>query len=187
MLAGLLFAAWGYLHQGRAPQPPDAIASALGLVVPLLFLLGLAGFYVRSRERAGLRLGWIGFLFGFLGAGLGLAYRILDIAGIASTADRYGYVVGKGWPPQLFDWFPWLLVGLTLVGIASVGTDSLRGWTPLPFAMGLFGWTYYLSDFGGTDRMQAVHSLFGVLFSLSWVLLGYLLWPKGTERQTGRS
>src|SRR5688500_6073858 len=72
VLAGVLFAAWGYLHQGRAPQPPDAIASALGLVVPLLFLLGLAGFYVRSRERAGSRLGRIGFLFGFLGAGLGV-------------------------------------------------------------------------------------------------------------------
>lgn len=178
-LAGILFAAWGYFHKGRAPQPPDAVASALGLVVPLLFLLGLAGFYVWSRGREGGWLGWIGFVFGFVGSGMGVVYRLLDTAGIASTADRYGYAVGKGWPPQLFDWFPWLLIGLTSVGIASVAARSLRGWAPLPLAMGLFGWAYYLSDSGGIGQMQAVHVLFGVLFSLSWTLLGYFLWSEG--------
>jgi hypothetical protein len=185
VLAGILFAAWGYLHKGSASQPPDPIASALGLVVPLLFLLGLAGYYVWSRGQAGWWLGWIGFVFGFAGSGLGVAYRLLDIAGIASTADRYGYAVGKGWLPQLFDWFPWLLVGLTLVGIAFLTTGLLRGWAPLPLAMGLFGWAYYLSDLEGLVQMQAVHVLFGVLFSLGWVLLGYLLWSQGTRRHTG--
>jgi|SRR5215216_456393 len=185
VLAGVLFAAWGYFHKGSAPQPPDAIASALGLVVPLLFSLGLAGCYVWSRGRTGWWLGWLGFVFGFIGSGLGVAYRLLDIAGIATTADRYGYAVGKGWPPQLFDWFPWLLVGLTLIGIASVKTRSLRGWAPLPLVMGLFGWAYYLSDPGGIVQMQVVHVLFGVLFSLGWVLLGYLLWSKGAGRHTG--
>jgi hypothetical protein len=185
VLAGVLFAAWGYLHQGRAPQPPDAIASVLGLVVPLLFLLGLAGFHAWSRGRTGWWLGWVGFVFGLVGAGLGVAYRLLDMAGIATTADRYGYAAGKGWPPQLFDWFPWLLVGLTLIGIASVQTRSLRGWTLLPLAMGILGWAYYLSDVESTGQMRAVHVVFGVLFSLSWILLGYLLWSRGAGRHTG--
>jgi hypothetical protein len=185
VLAGVLFAAWGYLHKGSAPQPPDAIASALGLVVPLLFLLGLAGFYVRSRGRTGWWLGWLGFIFGFIGSGLGVAYRLMEISGIVTTADRYGYVVGKGWPPQLFDWFPWLLVGLTLMSMATVRAGSLRGLALLPLAMGIFGWAYYLSDFESTVQMRAVHVLFGVLFSLSWVFLGYLLWSEGTGRHTG--
>jgi hypothetical protein len=176
VLAGILFAVWGYVHKGSASQPPDPIASALGLVVPLLFLLGLVGYYVRCRGQAAWWLGWIGFVFGFAGSGLGVAYRLLDIAGIASTADRYGYAVGKGWPPQLFDWFPWLLIGLTLIGMASVRTGSLEGWAPLPLAMGLFGWTYYISEPGGIAQLRAIHVLFGLLFSLSWIGLGRLLW-----------
>lgn len=187
VLAGILFAAWGFLHKGSESQPPDPIASALGLVVPLLFLLGLAGYYVWSRGRAAWWLAWIGFVFGFVGSGLGVAYRLLDIAGIASTADRYGYVVGKGWLPQLFDWFPWLLVGLTLVGIAFVGKGLVRWWAPLPLAMGLFGWTYYFSESGDIAQMRTIHVLFGLLFSLSWIGLGYLLWSRGTADRTGVS
>lgn len=187
VLGGVLFAAWGYLHTDIASPQIDTIAGVLGLLVPLLFLTGLIGHYAWIRGRASGLLGWIGFVFGFGGAGLGVAYRLLDIAGIASTADRYGYVVGKGWPPQLFDWFPWLLVGLTLIGMASVRTGSLEGWAPLLLAMGLFGWTYYISESGGIAQMRTIHVLFGLLFSLSWIGLGCLLWSRGSAERTGVS
>lgn len=187
VLGGVLFAAWGYLHTDITSPQLGAIADALGLVVPLLFLVGLIGLYAWIRGRASRSLGRIGFVFGFGGAGLGVAYRLLDIAGIASTADRYGYAVGKGWPPQLFDWFPWLLAGLTLIGMAPVSTGSLEGWTRLPLAMGLFGWTYYFSESGGIAQMRTIHVLFGLLFSLSWIGLGCLLWSRGAADRTGAS
>jgi hypothetical protein len=185
VLGGVLFAVWGYLHADIASPQLDAIADVLGLVVPLLFLAGLIGHYAWLQGRASGSLGGIGFIFGFGGAGLGEAYRLLDIAGIASTADRYDYVVGKGLPPQLFDWFPWLLVGLTLIGMASVRTGSLEGWAPLPLAMGLFGWTYYISESAGITQLRAIHVLFGLLFSLSWIGLGCLLWSTETPERTG--
>ncbi len=46
----------------------------------------------------------------------------------------------------------------------------------MPLAMGVFGWIYYFSDFGSAIQMRTIHVLFGLLFGLSWVLLGYLLW-----------
>lgn len=187
VLGGVLFAVWGYLHTDIASPQLDAIADVLGLVVPLLFLVGLLGYHAWIRGRASGSLGRIGFAFAFGGAGLGIAYRLLDVAGIASTADRYGYVVGKGLPPQLFDWFPWLLVGLTLIGMAYVRTGSLEGWASLPLAMGWFGWTYYISESGGIVQVRAIHVLFGLLFSLSWIGLGCLLWARETAERTGAS
>jgi hypothetical protein len=185
MLAGVLFGAWGYLHNDAAPSQLEVIADALSLIVPLLFLVGLTGFYARGRGRENWRLGRGGLIVGIVGAGLGFAYRLMDLSGGLSTADRYGFAVGKGWPPQLLDWFPWLLVGLTLVGIASVRTRPLRGWDSLPLAMGLCGWAYYFTDFGSAVQMRAAHVLFGVLFGLSWVRLGYVLWSERTGSDHG--
>ena len=182
MLAGVLFGAWGYLHKDGAPSQLEVIADALSLIVPLLFLVSLTGFYVWGRGRENWRLGWVGLIFGIVGSGLGFAYRLMDLSGSLSTADRYGFAVGKGLPPQLLDWFPWFLLGLTLVGIASVRIRPLRRWDSLPLAMGLCGWAYYFTDFGSAIQMRAAHVLFGMLVSLSWIFLGYLLW---TERVGG--
>jgi len=178
ILAGPLFAAWGYFHRGDAPPYLDAIASALSIIVPLLFAIGLAGFYLR---RPGRRLTWVGFVLAFASSGLGVLYHLAVTFGFADIAERYGYAEGQGWPPQLLDWFPWLLLGLTLIGMAYVQTGPLRKWRFLPLSMGAFGWVYYFSDFGSTIQMRTTHVLFGLLFSLSWVLLGYLLWSGRIE------
>lgn len=57
----------------------------------------------------------------------------------------------------------------------------MRGWCPLPLAMGPFGWGYLLSDSGGVAEARSAHVLFGVLFGLGWVVLGYLLWSEGIK------
>jgi hypothetical protein len=177
----VLFAAWGYLHRDGASARVDAIVGALGVVVPLLFLVGLSGFYAWSRRRVARRLGQIGFILSCIAAGLGIFYRVLELSGTADAADRYSYLAGKGWTPQLFDWLPWLFTGLVLVGIASMWTGTIRGRDLLPLVMGLFGWAYYLSDSAGMVQMRLAHILFGALFSLSWIVLGYLLWSEGTR------
>jgi hypothetical protein len=177
-LAGTLFAVWGYLHKEDTSPQLSVLVDALSVIVPVLFVVGLAGFYAWGRRRVGRRFGLTGFVFAFLGSGLGTLYRLAEIASLVSTADRYGYAVGRGWPPQLLDWFPWFLIGLTLVGIATLRTELLRGWGFLLTAIGLSGWAYYLSDFGSVIQLRTFHVLSGVLFSLGWVLLGYLLWSE---------
>ncbi len=52
----------------------------------------------------------------------------------------------------------------------------------LPLIMGLFGGAYQLTDSGGVFRMGYAHEVFGVVYSLSWIVLGCLLWQKRTAR-----
>jgi hypothetical protein len=189
MLAGVLFAAWGYLHKEGASARLDTLVGVLGIVVPLLFSVGLSGFYAWSWGRAAQQLGLIGLMFSYIGTALGIFYRGLELSGTADAADRYSYLTGKGWTPQLFDWLPWLFTGLVLMGIASMWTRTVRKGHRLPLAMGLFGWAYYLSDSGGVVQMRLAHILFAALFSLSWIIFGYLLWSKRTItlRRSGRA
>ena len=66
-------------------------------------------------------------------------------------------------------------------------------------AIGLFGWDHYITDessgwahiidftniVGSTTEVRLIHVIFGVLFSLSWVTLGYALWSRtGTPTRT---
>jgi hypothetical protein len=74
ILAGVLFAVWGYIHGNDAPSYFTGIEDVLGFVVPLLFLVGLAGLCARCKRRSG-RLGGIGFVLGFIGSGLGIVNR----------------------------------------------------------------------------------------------------------------
>jgi hypothetical protein len=46
--------------------------------------------------------------------------------------------------------------------------------------MGLLGEAYHLTDSGGVFGMGFAHVLFGAGYSLSWVVLGCLLWMEGT-------
>jgi hypothetical protein len=54
--------------------------------------------------------------------------------------------------------------------------------------MGLFGWAYELTDSSGAVVETGFpHVLFGVVYSLGWVIVGGLLWSKGTERSPSSS
>lgn len=177
ILAGALFATWGYIHGGLAPSAYlDAALAALAFVVPSLFLVGLAGLYAKRNGIVGW-LGELGFVLGFVGSVAGTMRGLEDLIGWYD-AHVLGYVnsTARGllihpW----IDWLPLLFAGLSLVGIATLGTKTLGVSPALPLAMGAFGWAYLFTDHGGAVETRLGHVAFGILFSLSWVALGGVL------------
>jgi hypothetical protein len=71
----------------------------------------------------------------------------------------------------------WLFVGLSIVGLTTVRGEALRHWGHLLLTMALFGWVYQLTDDKtGIVDIRIIHVGFGILFALSWMVLGYALW-----------
>jgi hypothetical protein len=169
VLAGVLFAAWGYIHRENAPGYFTDIANTLAFIVPLLFLAGLVGLYARCKGQAGW-LGVMGFTLGCIGSAVGIVRGVVDLS------FWYSYVAGKGWLHLILDWLFLLLVGIALVGIATVRTKAARRWGALLLAMGTLGWAYCITDSGNAVETRVGHVVFGLLFSLSWVVLGYALY-----------
>src|SRR5215212_3004848 len=66
-LSGVLFLVWGYVDREGASWYLDLATLVLAIVVPLLFLAGLAGIYLKLRGRAGW-LGLIGSIISLAGA-----------------------------------------------------------------------------------------------------------------------
>src|SRR5215210_3354781 len=75
LLAGVLFATWGYVHRDDAPWYFDALATVLSFVVPALFLLGSTGLYVLCKGRVG-RVGNFGLVLTLTGSAMGVAYAV---------------------------------------------------------------------------------------------------------------
>jgi hypothetical protein len=142
------------------------------LIVPMLFLVALAGLYVRCRGRVG-SLEGTGFAFGFIGSARGTVNSVVDVP------SWHLYVSSEGWLPLLLGWFPLLCVGLVLVGI-TIGRNTPDGLGALLFAIGAFGWAYCFTEkaSGGIIEARSAHVVFGVLFCLGWMVLGYALWRK---------
>lgn len=170
----MLFVTWGYAHREDAPSHLAFVADVLGLVVPALFLAGLAGLYARCQGRAGF-FGGIGFVLCSVGSGLGVVNHFETLYVPMRT-----YVVdARDWSLMLLIWLTWVLAGLTLVGVVLVGRKGLGSWGALALAMGLLGWVYYLTDSNSLVEAGSVHVAFGVLFGASWVVLGYALLRSG--------
>jgi hypothetical protein len=177
ILGGILFLVWGYVH-GNAALPPyfDAIAAMLHFVVPLLFLMGLASLYVRRKGEVGW-LGWLGYILCFFG----VLWGVLDA--VVPISPWIAYIVeGRGLPGALVWWTGWmvpLLTGLTLIGIDARATAKASQWRDsLPLIMGVMGWVYYVTDDDKMLAIRPVHVVFGILFGLCWVVLGYALLSK---------
>jgi len=185
-LAGILFVVWGYAHRKGAPWYLDLAVLVLEVVVPLLFLVGLAGAYAKFRTQASW-LGVIGFVIGFAAAGWAI------VEGVVSAPTLYDQLGERSWPQEswpsalLDDQLTWLLVGLTIAGLTAVRKRVVRGWSFLLLTIALFGWVYHLTDdISGIVDIRSIHVAFGVLFSLSWMVLGYALWStSNTVGQTG--
>ena len=201
-LSGVLFAAWGYLDREEHFWYLDVPVNVLGVVVPLLFFVGLAGVYLKCKRQMGW-LGESGFVFSLAGIGRGIYVGVMNAYGwYVYTAKRDDYweegytaseeaiIAEKGWLLMgLSGWLPLLLVGLTIAGVATVRRRGLRHWGFLLLTMALFGWLYQFTDVGTIMEARSVHVVFGVLFSLSWVVLGYALWSSRNTvgRATTRS
>jgi hypothetical protein len=171
LLAGVLFATWGYLHRDVAPWYFDAVATVLSFVVPALLLLGLTGVYALCKGRVGW-IGELGLVLTLTGSAMGVAYAVPW----SSFATREDFLSSLAWlDTPLVWWLQVFLAGLPLVGIAAVGTKTLRGLGALLFAMGTLGWAYYITDSGAVLEARPAHVVLGVLFSLGWVALGLAL------------
>jgi len=171
---GLLFAVWGYLHQDNAPLYFNTIAHILAGIVPVLFLVGLATLWTRSAGRA-TRLVHTGIIVACIGSTLGVVRSLLDIA----VPSFYPHNALSGRVLIMLDvWTLTLFVGLLFVGVALVGTRTLRVLGSLLLAMGSFGLAYHFTDSGAIFEARLVHVGLGALFSLGWVAMGLALWKK---------
>jgi hypothetical protein len=185
VLGGTLFVTWGYLHGNIALSSSGPIAAAaMAFLIDTLLLVGLVGLCAWWWEgRTGL-LGAVGFVVGFAGAALSATHDIhalISASSMAEPAPWYVYVrAATGLPAKVFRWFPMLPIGMATVGIGSIRAAALGGWGFLPLVMGLLGWAYQLTDSGGVFRMGYAHIVFGVFYSLCWIVLGCLLCLKRT-------
>jgi len=184
MAGGLLFAVWGYLHQDNAPLYFNTIAHILAGIVPVLFILagivpvlfmvGLATLWTRCAGRA-TRLVHTGIIVAFIGSTLGVVRSLLDIA----VPSFYPHNALSGRVLIVLDvWTLTLFVGLLFLGVALVGTRTLRVLGSLLLAMGSFGLAYHFTDSGAIFEARLVHVGLGALFSLGWVAVGLALWKK---------
>lgn len=191
VLAGVLFLwggvsvlAWDYLREAerlafgkRAVSILDfLLQSSVLVVMPLLFFVALVGLYVRlaGQERT---LGWIGLVFASCGSAWTIVSYFVDVYPL------YLYFKERGSPPYVLDWLLYLLIGLTLIGVGVVRARALGRWSAVPLAGGLSGWIFYVTDHFGTIGSLLVHITTGVLFGLSWVVLGYVLWKVERSNQ----
>ena len=171
LLAGVLFAIWGYVHRDYAPWYFDVLATVLSFVVPALFLLSLIGVCVLCKGRVG-RIGEFGLILTLSGSAMGVAYAVPW----SSFAAREDWLSSLAWLDiPLVWWLQVFLAGLPLVGIAAVGTRTLHGLGTLLLVTGALGWAYYVTDEGAVLEARLVHVGFGALFSLGWIMLGLVL------------
>lgn len=163
ILGGALWAVNAALYRGEEFGP----ASGLLFVLPVLFILGLAGVYVRYSGRMQNQ-GNAGFTQSLVGLTMLAGGFLADLTlGIEDTARiaTFGYII--------------LTFGLVLLGYATLKTEPLPRWNFLPLALGL------VTPFGiiltGVEPLQVALS---AVFGIGWAALGYiLLTDRGTEHE----
>src|ERR687894_2574454 len=127
--SGALFLVWGYIHREDTPSYLEPVVLVLSIIVPLLFVVGLAGTYAKCRIRVGL-LAVIGFVVGFAGAGsLSVRGIVKGLYGYEPLGERIwayvaaqegcGYCLVPKLAMVLSSSLTWLVVGLSVVGLTS--------------------------------------------------------------------
>jgi|SRR5215208_2015533 hypothetical protein len=191
VLGGALLGVWGYLHGNIVLSSSHMLAAAMDLLIDMLLLVGLVGLCAWWREG---RTGWletVGFVFGFAGGALSVAQGIhafITASGLAEPAPWYVYIrAASGLPAYVFRWLPMLPIGMIIVGMGAIRVGELRGWGILLLTMGLSSVAYHVTNSGGVFGTGLAHVLFGAVYSLSWLVLGCLLWTAGNGRNAHTS
>jgi hypothetical protein len=162
----------GLSRPGECPPYFYDLVHVLALIVPVLFMVGLAALYARCAGRTA----WLGkteIILSFIGSVLGAVKGLVN----ASVPSLYPYSALSGRIHLLLDvWTPALFAGLLLGVLALAATRALRSWGALLLAMGVVGWAYCVTDSGAILEDRLIHVGFGLMFCLGWVALGLTLW-----------
>jgi hypothetical protein len=184
VLGGVLWEAWGGALL-LMPGHFSYFGSFAALVVPLLFSVALVGLYTTLS-------GWWKLLggMGLVLAGAGLFVALCgsvwaELLPMADVTPVCFYFAERGLLQYVLNWVPDLCTALVVIGAAVLGAKALGRWSVVPLAGGLFGWVFYVTDFGRTLALFLANIAFGLLFGLSWVGLGYVLWQQGRQQITG--
>ena len=174
ILNGVLFAAWGYIDEPDIPDVLVLVVDVFAFVVPALLLAVAVGLCVLWRDHLG-KFGWLVIAL----AGYALAWSL--VGACVGGEAVWVYFAQRGWPHYLSSWLLFMLIGLTLLGIAAVrsGPAQSRGPGALVLATGVFGWPYYVTDTGALLEARWAHVGFGLLFSLGWMAVGVGLLAAG--------
>jgi hypothetical protein len=190
--AGVLFLVLGYVDREDAPWYLDLAVLVLTIVVPVLFLVGLAGAFIRVYLMERTQVGWIslaGVVISFAGAAGWLTSQVTNAPNLYKRLGERSWATPPGAQEEctlclltnlsllLHSPLTWLFVGLSIVGLTTIRGEALRNWGLLLLAMSLSGWVYQLTDDRvGIADIRSIHVAFGILFSLSWMVLGCALW-----------
>lgn len=188
-----IFCGLCWLMMGIAPYS-GGTSFVLALV---LGLGGLAGLYSRQAGQGG-RLGLAGFALGIVGTGLALAALWWGF-----TSGRFSSAILQAEPVLaapavliLLLALVTLSIGLSLLGITSLGAKTLHPWRGLPLGVGLlsimqsmtFWVVYYVPISQGRNPWVPWYGVYVpslvvlVLLGLGWMGLGIML---ATEAESG--
>lgn len=146
----------------------STIANILLFIIPLLFLVGLAGLYARCRGRLG---EWEALSrMGFLTGAVGLVVAGIGTLGTGVLGDGVSWISELSWWTFAFGYFV-LSLGLLLLGNSVLQTRLLTRLRGLPLGIGILGLLVILIPpwaFPGAGGVW-------VLYGLSWAVLGYIL------------
>jgi hypothetical protein len=179
---GALWAVWGAALL-LIPGHFFYLWAFVALVVPLLFSVALVGLFttLTGRQRVlggvGLLLAVMGLFVASCGSLWGMVVPIADVSFVCV------YLAQKGVPGYLLNWVPLMCTALVALGLGVSRTKALGRWSLLPLLGGTVGLIFYAADFGSGIGLFLIDFAFSVLFGLSWVALGYLLWRQGNNSQ----
>lgn len=168
-LGGVLWGAKAFHDRNDAPPWPTDITDTLLFVVPVLFLVGLAGLHARYGGRLGAdSVVW-------LGAGaLGLAASIAGLLTMTLEAGHswWGEI---SWQMFVLGYFVTNL-SLLLFGITVVRSGALGRWSGLPLATGVLGLlTIAISDPANSGLGVYPSLAVWMLYGLAWTVMGCVL------------
>jgi hypothetical protein len=167
VLAGLSYAAAGYLDQPDMSGYASALVALLIVTTPALFLGGLLGLGLLLLGGETNVIAPTGFLLGCLGT----IWGIIDAVGSEGALVGLSSLEG-GW------WWTLLCAGLTLMGIATLPKEGLQRLGGLVLTSGMLGWVSLLTDPASPGMlvpMRPAHVVFAALFCLSAVVWGCVL------------
>ena len=167
-----------WYDRNDAPPWPTDITDTLIFIVPLLWLVGLAGLYARCKERIG-QLGSLGFALEMGGAAMA---AVGPIAMSFSNNDNLWFVLVLG--------LLILFTGLIVTGIATMRAKALPGWTAaLPLIVGALGLLMFFANpddpnisANMVSLLRRARMISSMLFGAAWVALGYTLWERSGVR-----